>query len=491
MAISFIDVPIGTKVPGNYVEFDTSKAQQGLSLQIYNALIIGQKLATGTRAAGQIDKITSASQARDFYGKGSMLYHMVKTFIDENQNLNELNVIALDDDGSAVKAAGSYEILTPPTADGVLSLMIGGRRYRVNVVDADTEEDIIDKLVTEIGNDEDRLVDVVKNGGNGDLMDITARNGGVVGNDLDIRENYFDDESLPAGITSTITAMTSGAANPSISSVITAMGEIQYNIIIMPYSDSANLGLMQTELVDRWGPIRQNDGHLVICRKENFSDHSTFLDTRNNEQESVMNIAGPTPTFMWASNIGAVLSQEGQRDPARPFQTVELSQVLAPNVSERFDYGERNQILQAGGSTYTVDGSNVVRIERIRTTRIENAFGALDEALADLNPKLTLSYIRFDYRTMLALKFPRHKLADDGTRFGPGQAIVTPKSLKAEAINRFELWEEQGLVEGFEQFKRDLIIERSSTDVNRADHLLSPDLINQLRVNGVQIGFLL
>ena len=66
MAISFLQVPIGVKVPGNYVEFDTSKAQQGLSLQPYNVLVLGQRLATGTKPAGQIDKITSSSQARQF-----------------------------------------------------------------------------------------------------------------------------------------------------------------------------------------------------------------------------------------------------------------------------------------------------------------------------------------------------------------------------------------------------------------------------------------
>jgi phage tail sheath gpL-like len=490
MNISFLQVPIGVKVPGNYVEFDTSKAQQGTSIQPYTALIIGNKLAAGTKAAGQQDLVTSEAQARQFYGAGSMLAKMVEAFIGENKGLNELTCIAVDD-GAAVKSTGSYEITAPPTADGTLSLMIGGTRYRVAVLDADTEEDVIDKLVAEIGLDEDRLIDVVKNGVNLDQMDITARNGGIIGDKIDIRENYLDGEELPAGITSTIVAMTGGSGDPSISAAITAMGEKQFNVIVMPFEDAANLGLMQTELQDRWGPIRQNDGHLFYGKQDDYSTHSTFLGTRNNEQETVINVAGPTHPALWMANAGAVVARYGQQDPARPFQTLPLTQVLAPRDDEQFSFSERDLLLKAGSSTYFVDGSGVVRIERLRTTRVENEFGALDEAIADLNPKLTLSYLRFDYRTMLFLKFPRHKLANDGTRFGPGQAIVTPKILKAEAIARFEQWEENGLVEGFEQFKRDLIIERNSQDVNRADHLLPPDLVNQLRVNGVQIGFLL
>ena len=489
MAISFLSVPLGTKVPAVFVEFDSSKAQQGAAIKVFNALMIGQKLSDGTKPAGQIDKVTSASQARKFYGKGSQLFHMAETFIGQNSGLNELNMISLVD-GGAVKSTGAYELTSVPTAAGTLSVMLAGRRYRVGVASGEANAVSISNLVDEITADEDRLVDVVINA-TPEIMDITARNGGEVSNDLDVRENFFEGEELPEGMASTITVMSGGSGNPDIASVITAMGETQFDVIMMPYSDSANLLLMKTELVDRWGPIRQNDGHLFICRKESFAAFDTFLDGRNNEQETVMNIAGPTPTFQWAANIGAQVAANAQIDPARPFQTLPLSQVLAPKDTEQFIFSERNLTLVAGGSTYNVDTGGTVRIERLRTTRIENEFGALDEALADLNPKLTLSFLRFDFRTLMLLKYPRHKLSNDGTRFGSGQAVITPLIGKAEAVARFELWEELGLVEGFDQFKRDLIVERNSQDVTRLDFLLPPDLINQLRIVGVQIGFLL
>lgn len=490
MAISFLQVPTGVKVPGTYVEFDTSKAQQGVSIQNHRVLLIGQRLSTGSKAAGSIDQITSESQARDYYGPGSMLYHMCKAFIGANGGLNELRAIALDDDGGAVKATGSFEITAAPTAAGTLAFYLGGRAYKVAVVSTDSEADVIAALVAEITADDDRHADVAIDGGNADLMTITARHGGEVGNDLDVRLNYFGEET-PEGITSTITAMSSGTTNPGVSSVITAMGETQYNEIAHPYSDTANLLLLTTELDDRWGPIRQNDGHMFYCRKESFAAHSTFLDGRNNGQETVMNIAGPTPTFEWAANLAAEIAGAAQSDPALPFESLALTQVLKPADTELFDHGERDLLLKGGSSTYTVDGGGVVRIERMRTTRVENEFSAPDEALADLNPKLTLSYLRYDFRANWVTKFSRFKIADDGTRFGAGQRIITPKIGKAECIARFRLWEELGLVEGLDQFKRDLIVERSSSDVNRMDILLPPDLVNQLRVTGVQIGFFL
>jgi len=489
MTIAFLQVPVGSKVPQFFIEFDTSKARQGVAIKNYRALLIGQQVSGATKAADQIDIVTSGSQARQFYGKGSQLFHMANTFIAENQGLNELNCISLLD-GASVKAVGAYEILTPPTGAGTLSLMIGGVRYRVPVLATDTGATLIAAMVALIALDLDSHVTVAINV-TPEIMDITARNGGEPGNDIDIRENFFVGEELPAGITSTITPMASGSGSVTIAPVITAMAEKQYDIIAMPYSDAANLLLMQTELQDRWGPVRQNDGQLIYCRKESFSSHNAHLGTRNNEQETVMNIAGPTPQYLWASNIAAQVSEEAQRDPARAFTGIALNQVLAPNETEQFIFTERDLTLKAGGSTFGVDAGGTVRMERLRTTRIENEFGALDEALADLNPKLTLSFLRFDFRTLLQLKYQRHKLADDGTRFGPGAAVITPKIGKAEAIARFELWEELALVEGAAQFANDLIVERNAADVNRLDFLLSPDLINQFRVAGVQIGFLL
>ena len=76
-----------------------------------------------------------------------------------------------------------------------------------------------------------------------------------------------------------------------------------------------------------------------------------------------------------------------------------------------------------------------------------------DISYLDVNTPLTLAYLRYDFRNYILRKHPRHKLANDGTRYGAGQAVITPKVGKAEAIARFRVWEEQGLVENIDQFR--------------------------------------
>ena len=117
--------------------------------------------------------------------------------------------------------------------------------------------------------------------------------------------------------------------------------------------------------------------------------------------------------------------------------------------------------------------------------------GADDPSYLDMTTLLTLSYLRYSFRNIILTKFPRHKLADDGTKFSQGQAIVTPSVIKAEAIAIFRNWEQDGLVEDFDSFKEGLIVERNTSDVNRLDIQLTPDLINQFMVAGCKIKFLL
>jgi phage tail sheath gpL-like len=486
MSISFNAIP-NSRVPFVFVEFDSSNAQQGSSLQSYNALLVGQRLSTGTKAAGTIDKITSASQARDYYGPGSMLASMCEKFFLANK-FTSLSAIALDDDGGGVKATGTITIVGTASAAGTLHFSVAGRAYNTAVASGDDPTAIATAMVASVTADADKQVTASNVAG---VVTFTYVHAGEVGNEVDIRVNPVSGQDLPAGVTSAAVAgMSGGTTNPSLTSVVTAMADDQFHVIGLAYTDATSLSTMETELDDRWGPIRQIEGQIVSAKRDSFANLITFGDGRNSKHVSVMGMDGPSNPYDWAASLAGVVSFYGAVDPARPFQTLPLPGITAPDSSEQFTFSERDQLLKDGIATYKVVGGVVV-IDRLITMYQTNNVGADDTAYLDVNTLLTLSYIRYDFRTMLQTSYPRHKLANDGTNFAAGQAIITPKVAKAEAVNRFKLWEENGLVEGLDQFKRDLIVERSKSDPSRLEFLLPTDLINQFRVGAVQIGFLL
>jgi phage tail sheath gpL-like len=101
----------------------------------------------------------------------------------------------------------------------------------------------------------------------------------------------------------------------------------------------------------------------------------------------------------------------------------------------------------------------------------------------------TLARILRNQRQAITSKFPRHKLANDGTRFGPGQKIVTPGVIKGELIAQYRVDEFNGLVENMRAFKTHLIVERDPNNQNRVNVVYPPDLINQLRLFAVLAQF--
>jgi phage tail sheath gpL-like len=199
----------------------------------------------------------------------------------------------------------------------------------------------------------------------------------------------------------------------------------------------------------------------------------------------------PTPAYEVAAETAGIAAYYAAIDPARPLQTLGFRWMKAPARGDRFTLTERNTLLYKGIATLAVSAAGQVTIERLISTYQTNAAGGSDPAYLDSEVLFTLQYIRWDWRNYIRTKYPRHKLADDGTRYAPGQVIVTPLIIKAEVISKFTDWEAQGLVEGFEQFKRDLVVERNASDRNRVDVLMAPDLVNQLRVAATKIAFLL
>lgn len=487
MGMSFNEVPAGSRVPFSYVEFDSSKAQQGSATQPYKLLLLGIKSAAGTAAADTPVRVTSAAKAMELFGRGSMLHAMVARALDNNK-FTELTVIPQAEPGAGTAASGTLTVTGPATAAGTLALYIAGQLVTVAVASGD----IATVIATNINAAINAALDLpVTSTVNAAVVTVTFRHKGVVGNGLDIRLNYQDGDANPAGVAVAIVALANGLSQPVLTTSIAAMGEVQYNCIANPYLDATSLTAIEAELLDRWGAVRQNDGIAFGCKSDTHGNLVTFGATRNSKHVSTAGIEkSPSPAYEIAAAIAAVVAYYGAIDPARPFQTLPLKGIKAPAQADQFTLQERNLLLLGGIATLKADGGTVL-IERVITMYQKNAQGAADTSYLDVNTLLTLSFIRWDWRNYMLTKYPRHKLANDGTRFSAGQAIITPKIGRAEALVKFRQWEENGLVEGVDQFKRDMIVERNAGDPNRMDWLLSPDLVNQLLVLGTQIGFLL
>lgn len=482
--ISFNEIPIDIRVPGHYIEIDNTRALQGLATRQHKILVLGQRVASGTVAAGVPTRMLSAAQGEESFGRGAMLSTMLNALKSANSYTN-CYALALDDDGAGVAATGSISFGGAATAAKTLNIYIGGQRVRVAVASGDAPAAVATALAAAINAETDLPVTAVAAS---DACNLTARNAGEEGNSIDLRHSYYLGEGLAKGLTCTITAMSGGSGNPDIADAIAAMGDEQYDTIIMPWNDASNLAALEAELTKRWGPMIQKEGMAFAAKAGSHAAISTLGDSRNSPHLCIMGCQ-QSPTLPWviAAVVGAVDAYEP--DPARPRQTLTLTGVLASKEEDRYTQEERNLHLHDGISTFKVDAGGNVLIERLITSYQTNAFGVEDISYLDVTTLRTLAYLRYTVRARIALRFPRHKLADDGTNFGPGQAIVTPSVIRAELIALFKEWELAGLAEDIEQFKSELIVQRNSADPNRVDAIIPPDVVNQFRVLAASVQF--
>lgn len=489
--VTFNQVPTSTRVPFVFIEIDPSRASQGPTIQEYRVALIGQKLPSTPVAANVPTLVTSADEIGKAFGFGSILHEMAIAFFRSN-NVTEAWFVGVEDAGGGTKGTKTLTVTGPATASGSLFLYIAGRRIVVPVVSGDSANTVAASINSTIAASEFAPEIPFTSGVTTNVVTLTAKNAGTQGNGADVRFNFQTGEAFPAGISVAVAAGVTGATDPTLTSALAALGARQYHVLALGLNDATSIAAVDAELATRFGPSVQLAGQAFYGKADTFSNLITFGSALNSKHTTVVGMKLPlSPAWELGAAAAAVVARFGQADPARPFKTLELVGLVGPALVDRFTLTERDLLLKNGIATAAVDDAGVTRAERLITTWQTNASGAKDVAFLDVNTLLTLDYLRFDFRTRFSSTYPRHKLADDGTRFGAGQPILTPKIARAFALTVFRGWEQLGLVEGFDQFAADIVVERSTTDRNRLDFLLPPNLVNQLQVTGVSLQFLL
>jgi phage tail sheath gpL-like len=501
MPISFANIPANIKVPLYWVEVDPSMA--GLTTINLKALMVGIMTADGDAPVDIPIPIGSQAQADAHFGPGSELSRMFQAYY-ANNFANEVWGLPLAEPVGAVAATGDIVITTPPTEAGTIHLYIAGTHVPVNIMSTDTADqiataiaDAINTFTDTIGNQALPVSAVAATG----TVTLTSLFKGVNGNEITVQLNYYGSigsEMTPIGLVMTLPAgglLSGGTGVPVMTTAIANIQKKDFEYVAMPYCDTNSLFDWDQEYgftdTGRWGWQRQQFGHVFSAKRGTYAALITFGDTLNSGVESIMAFETTTPSPMF--ECCAAYTAKAQRalinDPARPLQTLALNKVKGCPLQDRFDFPELNSLASNGLAIQEVGSDDQPMILREQTTYQLNLYGMGDDAYELVTTLATLAKLLRNQKYAITSKFPRSKLADDGTKFGPGQAIVTPGIIKAELVNEYQMDMWNGLVENLKAFKANLIVERDPNDPNRVNVLYPPDLINQLRIFAVLAQF--
>ncbi|MBP0492169.1 phage tail sheath subtilisin-like domain-containing protein [Pararoseomonas indoligenes] len=485
--VGFREIPQNLRVPLFFAELDNSRANSGTA-QVLRTLIIGQQGASGTYPAGIPVLMEGVPSVKVRSGPGTMLALMAEWY-RKRDSFGETWVLPLADNPAGVVATGTITVTSAATAAGTLNLYVAGDRVQVYVAPSQTTAQIAAAIAASINADTDQPVTAAATT---NAVTLTAKHKGTIGNDIDLRLNYRGSaggEATPPGLAVTISPMSGGTTAPVLDTALAILGDMPFDFIICPYTDSTSLDALKTFLASRWSWDRMLYGGAFTAFRGTLSAVNTQGLSRNDSHVVTLPFNGsPRPAWLWAANFGGAAAVSLRADPGLPLQGLALD-VEPPPVESRWNIGERNGLLFAGMSTSTVQDDGTVVLETIVTNYRTNVLGQPDDSYLYVERLYTLAAAIRRLKASTTSKFGRFKLASDGTAFAPGSNIVTPSIIKDHILGEYRAMERAGLVQEYETFRRNLVVERNASNRCRVDGLVPIVPIDQLRQLAMLVQF--
>ena len=480
MAINFNEI-FNLNIPFVQAELVKAISTTGTIKQEYTALIFGQMTAAGTATAGQVVDIFSAAEADAKFGKTSMLAHAIGKYYDVNKSV-QLKVIPLDDEVAGSQAESTVTISGTATANGTFALYVNGKAYKVAVASGDTAAEIATLLTAKIGEDDSAQITAADALG---VLTLTAVHKGTYGNTLKTVVNYNTDDILPAGITQVTVDFTGGAGDPDLETtgVIGILEENQFNLIAQPYTDNANLVLIDTALTDNFKASDMLDGFCIVGVNDTVSNLTTKSDVINSAFITILdNGVAFTTGFEQAASMIGLVGDIAQSNPGSGYLNKTLPNILP--LDGRLTT-ERNVLAGGGIATFRVQGSTVITDRTITTLQTDAQSVAVAVDDADLRVFLTISYVRYTFVVRVS-QYQNMKVGNDADVFGPGVQVMTPNLYKQNLVLNYQQLVLDAVCEDLAGFEDSVVVEKVG---NRMNSTMQINVINVMLQQALQIKY--
>jgi phage tail sheath gpL-like len=205
-------------------------------------LVEGQMLDSGTAEDGALIKIPSLKDVDLLFGEGSIIAEGLKTaFLCCPAGVMEFYALPWMDAtvGAGAKAAYTVTFTGTAESDGRVDLFLVDGRYNtsVRVHEGDTADEIASSVALELNSEAGLPFIAVAAAG---VITLTAKNGGTVGNAVNIIYNWHQRRDYaPVGIDVVVAQTVQGGnvAMPSLPDYAAILGECCYCCIAMLYAD--------------------------------------------------------------------------------------------------------------------------------------------------------------------------------------------------------------------------------------------------------------
>lgn len=433
----------------------------------------------------------SVADAEALAGLGTPLPEMVEAVLAQYPKA-ECWIASPSNTGTA--SAATLTFASTLTDDGVWYLKIGNREYAVECLSGDTVTEQADALEAAIEADAHALVTIDNSAG---VCTLTAKFGTAVGDGIAIVLNWGGPSAghvTPAGGSITELASTpyttlgGGGAIPSLDTLIGAMADDEYDVIVSAYHDSTSTGDLTAENERRWEP--QVDAPLGVwftAKRGAAADLHAWGDGIDDWRALGASVepANPASPWVhaaaWAGACGSKLfiQQSGTNRPLSPHKGMMKTRLVGiPATLPQYRYAKaaRSLLKDHGVATTYADKAGRVYIEN----EISTEAGAFIQEAA-----CAMAWARYR-RDGLWAKFAQAAIVDDEVDSLPADCIA-PRSVRDEILSLALDAVGFGWLRNFSTFRDGLVVEATEGSPNRIDVLETPKWSGQARQIGIVV----
>lgn len=476
--------------------------------ELCRPLFIAPRLASAADQSeiGEFYPIYHPRQASLMFGPGSVAALMAQQWHCTCPE-QPLYIAPVDDDPAGTRAVHTITVSGPATDNGVLSIAVLDEVFAVGVIVGTTAAQIATALAASLSRWRELPFDVTVGSGNGgsngngagtNVVRLTAKNAGPVGNWFSPIINPQFGDALPAGVGLEMATETVGVGVVDVEPMLRVL-DCAFDCVATGFEDERAINTIIQVIRQNWRCGTQGDfkaGHLFHSKTATAGVIAAYGMDRNAAEETVVPVRTgyKYPGYLFAAAAATRVCCNACTDPSRPVQYD--AGVLgclydARRCTSVWTKEEKMMFYDAGILNWDVSHTRGVRQtalwieEPLTTWKWDPATGAPDGAWQRVESRYTVAKFVRDLGYYYRRHFASTSLVNDGFQIPTNKRAVNPSILRSSILSWLKGtqlgWTADMSPVPLEQMVR---VERTNQpnfcDPNRVNVLIDLDLVNQL-----------
>lgn len=501
-SIAIVGLAANDPVPGEYFEIDFAAGQAAAGTSSYNAILIGNKLSTGTATLDTqvygpdtVTPLLTEADAITLFGEGSELHRMWKRWFSINKDTSVYALAVTESVGA--KATATITLTTTATGGGTLRIYVGDEFVDTTISLGDNVTTIATAAAANVNSK--TWWPCTASNVNG-VITLQAKQKGLRGNWLRFWSRIF-----PACGTTTSTTnvafFSGGTTADSNTAALAAIAGKRYYYYVSAAEDATQFGAVKSQIDTLAAPtvgIRQRAFCGSVDTLANAQTIATGINAARDEIQWLAQSDVP-PCELAAHNAAVYALEELPRRPRCNFSFYGLDAVTAthwkipaPLSGAAPTRTEIKSALNNGLTPVGVTATGATYLVKRITTRCLNGATA-DYRIRDAHKVTICDRWADDMQSKIANTMHGKEIGDDpvGNQPGPGANVITPRVFAASVNKMTRDYGDLDLLQRVQEIISNTIVIRETTPATRMSALVplqTIDIFDQAAVLVQQVA---